>query len=235
MCKIYRHLEMLNEKITNCTKCPRLVEHCRNVAVKKRKAYRDSDYWGKPVPSFGDPFARLLIMGLAPGAHGSNRTGRMFTGDASGNVLFRSLHRAGFANKETAYSLEDGLLLTDCRISAIAHCAPPGNKPNNEEVEICGEWLDQELQLMLSQLTVVVALGQMAFKGYLKSLKRLGFVPSSPTPKFGHGAYYKFDNGFPNLLCSYHPSQQNVLTGRLTQEMLDEVFYSAKETLKEQS
>jgi uracil-DNA glycosylase family 4 len=213
----------LNREIVACTRCPRLTEHCRHVAIAKRRAWNDWEYWGKPVPSFGDPAARLLIVGLAPGAHGANRTGRMFTGDRSGDFLYRSLHRAGFASQPTSQSREDGLFLTDAWITAAAHCAPPDNKPSTEELRNCRPWLEREFELF-PDARVIVALGRIAFDACLAVLKQRGQIVRTSDYPFGHGVLHQLQ---PVLLCSYHPSQQNTSTGRLTQEMLDEIFLRA--------
>ncbi|MCS6861814.1 MAG: uracil-DNA glycosylase [Abditibacteriales bacterium] len=213
-----------------CRRCPRLVQHCQHIAQEKRRAYQDWEYWARPVPSFGPPTARLLIVGLAPGAHGSNRTGQMFTGDASGVVLFRALYRAGFASQPATASRHDGMQLIDCRITAILHCAPPGNKPTAEEIKNCSYFFDREIAA-LPNVRGVVALGQMAFDGYLQALKRLGRPIPSPRPQFAHGALFDMGDTQPWLLASYHPSQQNTFTGRLTQAMLDEIFLTARERL----
>ena len=210
-------IEEVNTRITECRRCPRLVEWREEVARTKRKSFREWDYWGKPVPGFGDPEARLLIVGLAPAAHGANRTGRMFTGDRSGDWLFRALHRAGFASQPEATAAADGLELRDCYITAAVRCAPPGNKPTSAERDNCQTWLVEELGL-LQRVRVTVALGQFAFSQVL----RLHSVPS-PRPRFGH--LVEVDLGTDNrLLASYHPSQQNTFTGRLTEPMLDAVF-----------
>ena len=209
-------LTILQSRIVACKLCPRLRDHCREVAQVKRRAYRDQPYWGKPVPSFGDPNARLLILGLAPGAHGANRTGRMFTGDKSGDFLYRALYETGFANQPTSVSRDDGLLLTGAYISASAHCAPPDNKPSREELRNCRPYLERELKL-LKNLRVVVALGRIAFDTYLSIIKERG--------KFGHNVAYPLK---PILIASYHPSQQNTSTGKLTALMLREVFEQAR-------
>jgi uracil-DNA glycosylase family 4 len=209
-------LTILQSKIVACKLCPRLGDHCREIAQVKRRAYRDQPYWGKPVPSFGDPNARLLILGLAPGAHGANRTGRMFTGDKSGEFLYRALYETGFANQPTSVSRDDGLSLTGAYISASAHCAPPDNKPSREELRNCRPYLERELKL-LKNLRVVVALGRIAFDTYLSIIKE--------RRKFGHGVVY---NLTPVLIGSYHPSQQNTSTGKLTAQMLREVFEQAR-------
>lgn len=215
----------LNLSIVGCTKCPRLLEHCRAVAATKRRAWLDWEYWGKPVPSFGDPAARLLIVGLAPGAHGANRTGRMFTGDRSGDFLYRSLHRAGFASQPESHSVNDGLVLRDAWITAAAHCAPPDNKPTPEELRTCRHWLEREFAVMRNT-RVVVALGRIAFEACLQVYKARGAISRPAEYGFGHGVLHELE---PALLCSYHPSQQNTSTGRLTKQMLDDVFLRAAE------
>ena len=216
-------LEQLNEEIIQCRRCARLVEWREEVARVKRKAYRDQEYWGRAVPGFGDPNARLLVVGLAPGAHGSNRTGRVFTGDASGGFLFPALYRAGFANQPNAESRTDGLLLKDLYIAAVAHCAPPDNKPAPAELDNCQPYLERALAIL--KPSVIVCLGRIAFDRLLKILS-----VRNPAWKFGHGALYRLENGT-WLLCSYHPSQQNTLTGRLTAEMFDEIWKKAKSLL----
>lgn len=213
----------LNRQIVSCKRCPRLIEYCASVAVTKRRAWMDWEYWGKPVPSFGDPKARLLIVGLAPGAHGANRTGRMFTGDRSGEFLYRALYRAGFASQPDSNSINDGLTLRDAWITAPCHCAPPDNKPAPGELRNCRHWLDQEFEILTKPKTgtarVVVALGRIAFHSCLSVMNQ---KPSQFA--FGHGVLHGLT---PKLLCSYHPSQQNTSTGRLTQQMLDDVFLHA--------
>ncbi|MDQ1469759.1 MAG: uracil-DNA glycosylase [Bryobacterales bacterium] len=222
-------LSVLNREIVECTLCPRLIRHCQEVAVMKRRAYRDWDYWGKPVPSFGDPKARMLILGLAPGAHGSNRTGRMFTGDRSGDFLYRSLHRAGFANQAECVDSKDGLELRDAWITASAHCAPPDNKPVPGEIRQCRPYFERELKL-LKDLRVVVVLGKIAMDTYLGLLKDQGVIQRLSDYTFGHSVLYR--NLRPALLCSYHPSQQNTSTGKLTQTMLDELFLRARSIIQ---
>lgn len=219
----------LQRNIVECRRCPRLIAYCQEVARTKRRAWLDWHYWGKPVPSFGDAAARLLILGLAPGAHGANRTGRMFTGDRSGDFLYRSLHRAGFASQPESTHAEDGLRLSDAWITASAHCAPPDNKPSPEELRNCRPFLESELEL-LTNLRVVVALGKVAFDTYLGILKSRGAIQRLADFRFGHGALY--DNLSPALLASYHPSQQNTSTGRLTQSMLDDVFAQAAQIIR---
>lgn len=221
-------LEQLKQEIITCRKCPRLVEWCEEVARVKRRAYLDWDYWGKPVPGFGDPKARLLILGLAPGAHGSNRTGRMFTGDGSGNFLFPALFRAGFANQANSKNRSDGLELNDCWLTAAGRCAPPANKPTREELNNCQVWLKREISL-LSDLQGVVVLGKIA----LDSLLRLPGFSELPKKEivFSHGAFYQPDEKLPWVLCSYHPSLQNTQTGRLTVEIFDQIWQQARQRL----
>ncbi len=213
-------------EITSCRRCPRLVAHREAIAETRTLRFRDWEYWGRPVPSFGDVNARLLVVGLAPAAHGANRTGRMFTGDRSGDWLYRALHRAGFANQSTSTDRHDGLRLTDCLITAAAHCAPPGNKPTPEEMTQCRPYFLDELE-RLKRLRVVVCLGQVGFNTYLKSRKELGMDIPKPAPKFGHGKTTELSGGIA-LIGSYHPSQQNTFTGRLTEDMLDAVFTLAR-------
>jgi uracil-DNA glycosylase family 4 len=218
-------LERLNQEIIACTRCPRLIEHCQKIAREKKRAWREWEYWGKPVPGFGDPNARVLILGLAPGAHGSNRTGRPFTGDGSGNFLYRVLHKAGFASMPIATSATDGLKLRDAYITAVARCAPPGNKPTTEELRNCAPFLDRELEL-LKNVKVVVLLGKIAFDGYLAYLRRRGVLNTRKGFEFGHGARYELPDG-KTLLGSYHPSLQNTNTGKLSEAMLLKVFKEA--------
>ena len=214
-------LNELNQQIIACRKCPRLVEWREEVARVKRKAYKDKEYWGKPVPGFGDPNARVLVVGLAPGAHGSNRTGRQFTGDASGGFLFPALHRAGFANQAAAESRSDGLILKDMYITASGRCAPPDNKPNPQELNNCQPYLERELEILKPK--VIVCLGKIAFDRILKVFTLRGL-------KFAHGAAYELTTDR-WLLASYHPSQQNTLTGKLTIEMFDQIWEKAKSLL----
>ena len=213
-------LESLNHDIIQCRKCPRVVEWREEVARVKRKAYQDHEYWGKPVPGFGDPQARVLVVGLAPGAHGSNRTGRQFIGDASGGFLFPALHRSGFANQAEAESRSDGLSLKDMYITASGRCAPPDNKPSPAELNNCQPYLEREIQII--QPKVIVCLGKIAFDRILKIFAVRGL-------KFAHGAVYTLPHSY--LICSYHPSQQNTLTGKLTVEMFDEIWAKAKSLL----
>ncbi len=217
----------LNRQIVNCAHCPRLRAHGRRVAEQKRRAYLDCDYWGRPVPNFGDSTGELLIVGLAPGAHGANRTGRMFTGDRSGDWLYRALHRAGFASQAESESVDDDLELTGCSITAVCHCAPPDNKPTREEVEHCRVWFDKTVDLV--QPRVYLALGQLAWRAVI-DLARTREWSTGKGPKFGHGATVELA-GARHLIGSYHPSQQNTFTGRLTEDMLDEVFVDVRKLL----
>lgn len=216
-----RHLAALCDEVTSCRACPRLVAWREQVAVDKRAAFRDEEYWGRPVPGFGDPSARIVVLGLAPAAHGANRTGRMFTGDRSGDWLFRAMHRAGLANQPLSVSADDGLVLHDAWVTAAVKCAPPDNKPLPEERDACARFLRRELAL-LRRARVIVCLG--AF-GYDAACRHFGVRPK---PRFAHGAEVAVDGG-PALLCSFHPSQQNTFTGRLTEQMLDDVFARAVE------
>ena len=220
-------LALLHEEIVACRQCPRLNGHCREVARVKRRAYRDEHYWGLPVPSFGDAGAGLLILGLAPGAHGANRTGRMFTGDSSGELLYRVLHRCGFASQPASVSRADGLEMTGAYISAAVHCAPPDNRPALEEIRACRGYLERELDL-LSQVRVVVALGKIAFDVYLSVLRDRGAIASRSPFRFAHNAQYRTGPGQPVLIASYHPSRQNTSTGKLTEQMLADVFEGAR-------
>jgi uracil-DNA glycosylase family 4 len=215
-------LRALNERITNCRACPRLVTYREEVARTKRRAYLAHDYWGRPVPGFGDPDARLMIVGLAPGAHGSNRTGRMFTGDRSGEFLYKGLHRAGFANQATFLAAGDGLALRDVYISAVARCAPPANKPTPDEIANCLPFLRAELDVLRPR--AVLALGHIAWTHYLRLLVRNGQVESAAEYRFGHGASYELPGELPRLFGSYHPSQQNTQTGLLTPAMFQKVL-----------
>jgi uracil-DNA glycosylase family 4 len=219
-------LEELNREVIACTRCPRLVVYREQVAREKRRAYKNCEYWGKPVPGFGDPNARVIVLGLAPGAHGSNRTGRPFTGDASGNFMYPVLHETGFANQPCATDRNDGLVLTDLYITAAARCAPPDNKPLPEELANCAPYLDREFQ-GLTKLKVVVALGKIAFDAYLAHLKQLGVIERRRAFLFQHGAQYKIPDGRV-LLASYHPSNQNTQTRKLTRQMFVQIFKEAR-------
>lgn len=219
--------QRLQRKIVRCKKCPRLIEHCKAFAKKKRKAYIDHDYWGKPVANFGDGKADLLVMGLAPGAHGANRTGRMFTGDRSGDWLYRAMHKAGFANQAESIDRDDGLELSNAVVSNVCNCAPPDNKPTREEVANCQPFLEQTVRQV--QPKVILALGRLAWAETLRLAKDIQWQTATDPkpPKFGHGAEFQFRNGV-WLLGSYHPSQQNTFTGRLTEVMFDKVFRRVK-------
>ena len=220
-------LEVIQEEIVRCRRCPRLRAYCAEVAKVKRRAFRDQVYWGKPVPAFGSADARILILGLAPAAHGANRTGRMFTGDRSGDWLYRALHQTGLASQPTSVSRDDGQRLRGVYITAAAHCAPPDNKPTLEEIRNCRSYLERELD-SLTQLRVVVALGKIAFDNYLDLLKSRGRIASRAPFAFGHNREFHTGDGLPVLVSSYHPSQQNTSTGKLTEMMLLDVFVKAK-------
>ncbi len=226
----HNHDEM-TAAVLDCDRCPRLREHCRDIARKKRASYRSQKYHGLPVPNFGDPAAQLLIAGLAPAAHGANRTGRMFTGDRSGDWLYRAMHRAGFANQPTATSRDDGLQLHNAMITAAVHCAPPANKPTTQEIANCAPWLDHTVDL-LPNLRVVICLGRLGFDAIMRLYKTRGWFhgPRSAYP-FAHGAEHPIANA-PTVICSYHPSQQNTFTGRLTEPMLDSVFQRAQQIIE---
>jgi uracil-DNA glycosylase family 4 len=216
-------LDELNAELATCRKCPRLVEWREKVALQKRRAYKEWDYWGKPVPGFGDPHARVFVVGLAPGAHGSNRTGRQFTGDASGDFLYSALYRAGFASQPTSVSREDGLVLKDLYTSPVCRCAPPDNKPTSQEKENCRPYLVEELSII--QPVIFVALGRIAFEGILDILA----LPKNEY-SFGHNVVNKLPDGR-HLVCSYHPSRQNTQTGRLTAAMFDQVWRTVRDLL----
>jgi uracil-DNA glycosylase family 4 len=219
--------QLLNRRIIACERCPRLRDHCRRVAQTKRRAYGDWQYWGKPVPNFGDPRARLLIVGLAPAAHGANRTGRMFTGDRSGHWLYEALYRAGFANQADSVSVDDALELRDCAITAVCHCAPPRNRPTPREMAECRPWLEHSIDLVPAR--VLLALGQVAWNALVSEAIRRSWY-TGRRPRFGHGVEIPLNHGR-WLLASYHPSQQNTFTGRLTRIMFDRVFRRARALL----
>jgi uracil-DNA glycosylase family 4 len=221
-----RSLAAVNAQVIRCRRCPRLVEHRELTARVKRRQFADWVYWGRPVPGFGDPAARLFIVGLAPAAHGGNRTGRIFTGDRSGDWLYDALYEFGFANQPTSVHRDDGLRLTDCYIAAAVRCAPPDNKPEPSEFDACRPYLLEELRL-LTRVRVVVALGKIAFDQYLKACRELGRPRVSPAPVFSHGATYRLPWGV-TLIGSYHPSQQNTFTGKLTRGMFHRVFRAAR-------
>lgn len=221
----------LNRRIEKCKTCPRLTDYCAEVAKTKRRAYQDETYWGRPVANFGDPNAKLLVVGLAPGAHGANRTGRMFTGDRSGDWLFRALHRSGFANQAESTSRNDGLELINCAITNAVNCAPPGNKPTTDEIKACRPFLEQTIQVL--PVVVFLALGQLAWKAVLDFAYDSDRLEGK-RPKFGHGAEVELKTK-QVLLGSYHPSQQNTFTGRLTESMLDRVMKRAKKITKQRT
>jgi uracil-DNA glycosylase len=219
-------LALFNQGIIRCQRCSRLRKYCEAIAFSKRRAYQDWVYWAKPVPSFGDEDARLLVLGLAPGAHGSNRTGRPFTGDGSGDFLYPVLHDAGFASQPNSVARNDGMRLHDCWISAVVRCAPPDNAPKRSELANCAPYLDEEISL-LTRLRVVVCLGRIAFDGYLQHLERTHQCERKPRFKFSHGAEFSLPGGR-YLIASFHPSLQNTNTGRLTRSMLFDVFARAR-------
>lgn len=223
-------LAALNARIVACELCPRLRAHCTQVAQARRRAYLNWEYWGRPVPSFGDPKARVMALGLAPGAHGSNRTGRPFTGDGSGDFLYPVLHQAGFASQPKAVSREDGMELKGLWITSVARCAPPGNKPTPEELRSCAPWLDQEIGL-LTDLRVVVCLGRIAFDGLLAHEARTGGLKTRAGFVFAHGAEFTLPGGL-IVIASYHPSLQNTNTGKLTRPMLLKIFRRARKLAK---
>jgi len=224
-------LRQLNEEIIACRKCPRLVRYREMIARERRRAFREWDYWGKPVPGFGDPNARLLILGLAPAAHGANRTGRMFTGDRSGDFLYQALHRAGFVNQPASVSREDGLRLDNAYITATLRCAPPANKPLPSELAHCRPYLEQELDILRPR--AVLALGGIAMRTYLALLKNRGELRNRSAFEFRHGASHDLGAGLPRLFVSYHPSQQNTFTGKLTETMLARVLRDIQRFLKQ--
>ncbi|MBI3537947.1 MAG: uracil-DNA glycosylase [Chloroflexi bacterium] len=217
--------QQLNSEIIVCRLCPRLVKYREKIAREKRRAYLNWDYWGRPVPGFGDVNARIVLVGLAPGAHGSNRTGRMFTGDASGDFLYGALHRAGFANKPIARDVNDGLELRDVFITAVCRCAPPQNKPAPREIKNCRVYLAREF-ILLKNARVVIALGKIGMDGYLALLREQGY--NFRGVRFTHGATYTLNQELPRLICAYHPSKQNTQTGRLNARMMDQIFRKAK-------
>jgi uracil-DNA glycosylase family 4 len=217
-----RNLRELSDRITNCELCPRLRDHCRKIAQRRKREFAEEDYWARPVAGFGDPHARLLIVGLAPGAHGSNRTGRVFTGDASGVWLYEALHRYGWASQPSARFRDDGLELTDCYITAAARCAPPNNRPTQEELDRCRPFLEQEINL-LGGIRVVLALGRIGWESWLRAAGWWERLTVKERPRFGHGAEATLPNGT-LLLASFHPSRQNTNTGRLTRSMWYRIF-----------
>lgn len=225
----FKSIAAVERAIPACERCPRLITHCKTVASIKRRAYADKDYWGKPVPGFGDPKARLLLIGLAPAAHGANRTGRMFTGDSSGDWLFDALNKFGFANQKTSTDRDDGLVLTDCYITAAARCAPPQNKPTSAEMDRCQPFLAAELSLLKPR--VIITLGRIGWERYLKASGWWVGQTLAQRPPFGHNKLTTMPDGV-SLICSYHPSRQNTNTGRLTRAMWYRVFRQAREILE---
>ncbi len=223
------NLTSIRQAIIDCHRCPRLRRYCERVATEKKAAHRDDVYWGRPVPGFGDPHARLLVVGLAPAAHGANRTGRVFTGDGSGDFLMRALHEAGFANQPTSRHAADGLVLHDAYIAAAVRCAPPGNKPTRGEILRCRGHLAAEFGALV-RARVLVALGRIAFDACLSLLADRG-ARVRPRPVFGHGRVHRVGGGMPILVASYHPSRQNTNTGRLTREMFAAVFRTARDLI----
>ena len=231
---LIKSLPLLDKTIVKCTLCPRLVEWREEVAVTKRKAYQDEKYWGKPVPGFGPADARFIILGLAPGAHGANRTGRVFTGDQSGDWLYRALHKEGLAKIATSESRDDGQALIDTRILCAVRCAPPDNKPTTEEKAACAPYFQNEIELLMPTAKTFLALGNLAWTQIYTTLIQMGEVLPKPRPKFGHGACFTFvgkDGVKRSVIGSYHPSQQNTFTGKLTEKMLDQVIAKAKRLL----
>ena len=232
---LYKKLELLDKAIVKCQQCPRLVEWREEVAITKRKAYEDEKYWGKPVPGFGPADAKLVVLGLAPGAHGANRTGRVFTGDSSGDWLYRALHKAGLAKIATSTSSKDGQELIDTRILCAVRCAPPDNKPSTDEKAACAPFFENEIALLLPTAQSFLALGSLAWDSIYRTLKDLECTVPSPKPKFGHGAKYAFtdSNGVKrHVFGCYHPSQQNTFTGKLTEKMLDAIIKQAQSAKK---
>jgi uracil-DNA glycosylase family 4 len=223
-------IEVINAELITCCRCPRLVRWRERIAEERRAAFADEEYWGRPVAGFGDPEARLVVVGLAPAAHGANRTGRMFTGDRSGDWLFRALHRAGFANQPGATSADDGLALTDAYVTSSVHCAPPGNRPTALEQNECSSWLEREIEAF-ADLRVIVALGGIGFDRVLRVGRSRGWAIPVPKPRFGHGREFAITDRT-TLIAAYHPSQQNTFTGRLTEQMLDGVFDRARALLR---
>jgi uracil-DNA glycosylase family 4 len=223
-------LALLSREVVACERCPRLRGWCREVARTRVRRFQDQEYWGRPLPGFGDPRARLLIVGLAPAAHGANRTGRIFTGDRSGDFLYAALHRLGYASQATSVERGDGLRLEDCYVTAVARCAPPANKPTAEEVAACRGFLIREWRL-LTRLRAVLALGRIAMDGMLAALREMGRVPARPALAFGHGVSHDLGEGVA-LFASYHPSQQNTFTGRLTAPAFDAVLMQVRRHLE---
>ena len=225
-----KNLKTIDKQLINCKKCPRLVSWRREVAITKRKAYQSESYWGKPVPGFGPSDAKLLIVGLAPGAHGANRTGRIFTGDSSGDWLYQALFSANLAKQAESISLNDGQELFGTRITCAVHCVPPDNKPTSEEINICGDWFAKEVETLFPSVRAYLALGNIAWQATIRTLSQIGEELPRKRPKFGHGANFKFQGSDGNIrlvIGSYHPSQQNTFTGKLTRSQLDFVVRKA--------
>ena len=216
-------LSFLNQRIVSCKRCPRLRAYCVEVAAKRKREFLEWEYWGRPLPGFGDPSAELLIVGLAPAAHGGLRTGRMFCGDSSGSWLAKALYQTGFANQPTSTSRDDGFRLSNAYVTAVVRCAPPDNKPSRQEIEACLPYLRRELEL-LTRVRLVIVLGRIAFDGYLRALSSINGEASLRGLRFAHGAVFQLGKGLPTLMVSYHPSRQNTQTGRLTAPMLDAVL-----------
>jgi uracil-DNA glycosylase family 4 len=231
MAAAVRSVEELDAEVSVCRACPRLVEWREEIAVVKRKSFADQPYWGRPIPGWGSASPRVVIVGLAPAAHGGNRTGRVFTGDRSGDFLFAALHRAGLANQAACVDAADGLALNDTRVAAAVRCAPPGNAPTPAERATCAPWLDAEWRLIGSEVRVIVALGAFAWRAALQMIRSAGGTIATPAPQFGHGATATLgaSNGDVTLIGCYHPSQQNTFTGKLTPAMLDDIFRQARE------
>lgn len=225
-----RELTVIEREVTSCVRCARLVAWRESVGREKRRAYRDWDYWARPVPGFGDPEARLLVLGLAPAAHGANRTGRVFTGDRSGDWLFAAMHRAGFADRPTSTHRDDGLTLSDAYVTAAVKCAPPDNKPTTEERDLCHPYLLREMA-GLPRLRAIVCLGRIGFDAAVRALRDAGAPVPRPLPRFGHAVEVPIGEHL-TLIASYHPSQQNTFTGRLTEPMLDQVFAAARRAIE---
>jgi uracil-DNA glycosylase family 4 len=226
-------LARVAREVVSCERCPRLRRWCREVAEVRVKRFALQEYWGRPLPGFGDPRARLLIVGLAPAAHGGNRTGRVFTGDRSGDFLFAALHRAGFANQPTSVARDDGLALRDCYIAPLVRCAPPANKPRPEEITACRPFLVRE-RALLTRVRAVLALGKIAMDGFVSLLRDEGRLPRRQAVRFGHGVAHDLGDGL-RLFASYHPSQQNTFTGKLTPRTFDDVFEAMKRHLERES
>ena len=226
-------LGLIKEDVVKCLVCPRLVEHREQVAVEKTRRFESEYYWGRPVPGFGDPYARLLVVGLAPAAHGANRTGRVFTGDRSGDWLYQAMHRYGFANQKTSRSVDDGLHLIGAYVTAAVRCVPPSNKPTRQEIIACRPYLARELAV-LTNVRVVLGLGKIGFDGFLAAWGSLGRSLSRPKPVFSHGSMVELSDGI-SLLGSYHPSQQNTFTGRLTRAMFHRIFKKARKIIDERT